>query len=239
MIFAISPTIRQLPASRLEAPGVIMRAGRAIRPARSASRGVFSGRWVPAPAWSTSRSGRTTTAATLSGPPTRPPIPPAPPMSPGAASASRYIPLYLPQTDADADGYGAACDCDDNNPAINPGAAELCNGIDDNCNTLVDAADPGFLSTPDLYVDNNVTVSGVGTSWATAFKTLAEALRVAHMRPCVARIHVAKGTYYPAYKPFDAGGVEITTSDDRDKTFHLRNGLEILGGYPTGGARAM
>jgi len=44
--------------------------------------------------------------------------------------------------DLDGDGYGPGCpagpDCDDANPLIHPGAPELCNGLDDNCNAEVD-----------------------------------------------------------------------------------------------------
>jgi Putative metal-binding motif len=50
--------------------------------------------------------------------------------------------------DLDGDGYspdGGTCgeiDCDDNNAALNPGAEEICtDGVDNNCNDMVDAAD--------------------------------------------------------------------------------------------------
>ena len=42
-------------------------------------------------------------------------------------------------TDGDADGYRWCDECDDANPAVHPGAAEICgNGIDDNCNGQID-----------------------------------------------------------------------------------------------------
>ncbi len=53
--------------------------------------------------------------------------------------------------DADGDGYsGCAGDCDDSSNAIHPGAAEICNGLDDNCNQLVDEGISAPSGTPTL-----------------------------------------------------------------------------------------
>jgi hypothetical protein len=49
--------------------------------------------------------------------------------------SGRVCPLIL---DADADGYDFTTDCNDNNSAIFPGATELCNLLDDNCNLITD-----------------------------------------------------------------------------------------------------
>jgi hypothetical protein len=50
------------------------------------------------------------------------------------------------QTDPDLDGFGGACDCDNNDPDRYPGAAERCNGLDDDCDDVV----PGSEDDQDL-----------------------------------------------------------------------------------------
>jgi hypothetical protein len=57
-----------------------------------------------------------------------------------------------PSVDADGDGYAAGVDCDDGSAAVFPGADELCNGIDDDCDGETDEddavdAEPWFADT--------------------------------------------------------------------------------------------
>lgn len=72
--------------------------------------------------------------------------------------------------DADADGHGGATegvrtcdappgyvdshdDCDDGDAAVAPGAAEICDGRDNDCDTLVDDLDPGVIGGSIWYAD--------------------------------------------------------------------------------------
>lgn len=81
--------------------------------------------------------------------------------------------------DADSDGYGDASvsqvvtncnipqgyvldstDCDDSNSSIHPGAADLCNGIDDNCDGVIDPVTDYYVDADnDGYGDANNSVS--------------------------------------------------------------------------------
>jgi hypothetical protein len=65
-------------------------------------------------------------------------------------------------TDGDGDGYsleGGSCgpvDCDDSNSSVNPGAVEACgDGIDNNCNGLVDTADANAVACPANCTDQD------------------------------------------------------------------------------------
>ncbi len=67
----------------------------------------------------------------------------------------------LTWVDGDGDGYGSvdaptcdgdgaldASDCDDADPSVYPNAPEICNDLDDDCDGLVDGADPDLVADP-------------------------------------------------------------------------------------------
>ncbi len=81
----------------------------------------------------------------------------APSFNSGGAPGSGRVDLQFltsfPCHDIDGDGYGSpgrstcpagpALDCNDGAALIHPGAAEVCDGLDNNCNGLVDEGNPG------------------------------------------------------------------------------------------------
>ena len=68
-------------------------------------------------------------------------------------------------TDADGDGFNDTLDCDDNNADINPGAEELCDGVDNDCN---EAIDDNATDGTTFYVDSDGDGYGDADS-ATSF----------------------------------------------------------------------
>lgn len=70
-----------------------------------------------------------------------------------------------------------------------------------------------------LYVDSAITVSGNGTSWASAYQDLQTALAAARLCTNITEIWVAKGTYKP------------TAGTDRSISFVMVNNVAIYGSF--------
>ncbi|MEO6166154.1 MAG: MopE-related protein [Chitinophagales bacterium] len=75
-----------------------------------------------------------------------------------------------PLADDDGDGYNSSIDCDDNSASIHPGALELCNGVDDNCNVEIDeGAKILFYADEDNDSYGNVAISILACNASTGF----------------------------------------------------------------------
>jgi hypothetical protein len=82
----------------------------------------------------------------------------------GDAWALQTVPITVagaPPLDTDGDTTPDSSDCAPSNPAVHPLAAENCvNGIDDNCNALVDEADPGCGAVAPSHVLGDLAPRG-------------------------------------------------------------------------------
>jgi len=67
-------------------------------------------------------------------------------------------PTPVPVVDEDGDGFSPGDDCDDGDPGIHPGALEVCDGIDNDCN---DAIDDNALDSQPFYTDADADGFGV------------------------------------------------------------------------------
>jgi predicted DsbA family dithiol-disulfide isomerase len=105
----------------------------------------------------------------------------------GTATSAGTFTVNTPTTwyaDSDNDTYGnpsssvLACDqptgyasnntdCNDNNPAVYPGAAEVCNGIDDNCDQIIDnllvynSVNSGSYTDPATWADGCIPPNNI------------------------------------------------------------------------------
>jgi hypothetical protein len=75
--------------------------------------------------------------------------------------------------DEDGDGYGEGCllgpDCDDGDPHRNPGAVEVCDGRDNDCNGIVDDGIDCTTCADDTYEPNNTSTTGTPLAVGQSF----------------------------------------------------------------------
>lgn len=94
-------------------------------------------------------------------------------------------------------------------------------------NTTVDkgAYEGGIFTGNKMYVNQSISTSGDGTSWAKAVKEMRDAMPVANSYSQIDSVFVAAGTYKP------------TAGTDRNAKFEItRNKLKVYGGYASNGS---
>jgi len=86
-----------------------------------------------------------------------------------------------------------------------------------------------------IYVDDSAAGANNGTSWASAYKCLQDALAVSRSGD---EVWVAQGTYKPDQHAVETArlGIRVQSSGDREASFALISNVAIRGGYAGVGA---
>ena len=82
-----------------------------------------------------------------------------------------------------------------------------------------------------IYVDDDASGTGDGSSWESAYPYLQDALAAAEVASKPIEIRVAQGLYLP-----DRSSSAPDGTGEREATFQLINGVTLSGGYAGGGA---
>ncbi|HWB26289.1 MAG TPA: choice-of-anchor Q domain-containing protein, partial [Chitinophagaceae bacterium] len=145
----------------------------------------------------------------------------------GVGGNSTADPLF---TNAAAGDYRLSA----SSPAINSGDISKYSGninndvsLDGTARLIGTGIDMGaYEALSNIYINDAAgNDANNGSTWSTAFKTLAYALGVANNNTSVKNIYIAAGTYYPA-------GTSVATAANPDSAFAItRNGLRLYGGY--------
>lgn len=123
--------------------------------------------------------------------------------------------------------YPEPTDCNDNpnngGAAVHPGATEICGDcIDNNCDGMSLASCAPVI----IYVKEDATGNGDGTSWTDAYPTLHEGLAEASTCGDSVQIWLANGVYKPTLNAFG-----FVPNNPRLATFFINFDVEIYGGF--------
>ncbi|MEL6345055.1 MAG: putative metal-binding motif-containing protein [Myxococcota bacterium] len=118
-----------------------------------------------------------------------------------------------PPVDADGDGYVAKDDCDDGDGATHPGAVEVCDAVDNNCDGLVDDDDPALNRSTGETFYADADADGFGDPNALIEACVAPSGAVTNADDC----DDASAATFPGAASREGAPLDTACTRDRDR----------------------